>query len=320
MMELTARQQEVLQYIQSHPTSSLREIGNAIGISYERVRQLSAWLTEQGVIENRNALKAAALERQTEEEKAAKDHKKTIWRRMMFISQRQVYRHLARVDQYGFARAHHQPGQEAICLFQGCTRSVRARGFCGWHYGKLRSHGAIWVRRSSRSTCKELQCIYPVYARGMCHNHYNNFKRHSMCKSVLTNHNTSGYRGVSWDKSGQRWAVNIVVGGDQKYLGEYALKETAARAYDTAARRYHGAKAKLNFPDENIEVTKEGRTPQKPGASGVLGVSWDNSRSRWKVMIHKQGKCIFSARFTDLDAAIAAHKTALEKYTHVHRP
>lgn len=61
--------------------------------------------------------------------------------------------------------------------------------------------------------------------------------------------NTSGFKGV--DQNGRRthWRARIVVGYKSIYLGRFPTKEEAARAYDAAAREFHGEYAVLNFPD-----------------------------------------------------------------------
>lgn len=56
----------------------------------------------------------------------------------------------------------------------------------------------------------------------------------------------SGYRGV-YAKSG-KWCASIT-GARQIHLGTFGSPVDAARAYDDAARRYHGEFAVLNFPD-----------------------------------------------------------------------
>jgi hypothetical protein len=59
--------------------------------------------------------------------------------------------------------------------------------------------------------------------------------------------NTSGFRGVRWKKE-RGWNARIRAGGKQQHLGHFATAEDAARAYDAAARRQHGAFAAVNFP------------------------------------------------------------------------
>jgi hypothetical protein len=63
---------------------------------------------------------------------------------------------------------------------------------------------------------------------------------------------SSPYRGVSWNKVRLCWQSHIRAEGKLRFLGFYPAGEegeiAGARAYDEAARRYHGARANLNFP------------------------------------------------------------------------
>lgn len=63
--------------------------------------------------------------------------------------------------------------------------------------------------------------------------------------------NTSGYKGVSWNKRDRRWQAHIRHNGKQLALGYYHSPVEAARAYDAAAVTYHGEFARINFPDDN---------------------------------------------------------------------
>lgn len=57
------------------------------------------------------------------------------------------------------------------------------------------------------------------------------------------------FKGV-YQKTANSWCAKIGVnGGQPKYIGSFRDAETAARAYDAAARRLHGDFARLNFPD-----------------------------------------------------------------------
>jgi AP2 domain len=64
--------------------------------------------------------------------------------------------------------------------------------------------------------------------------------------SHLLRGNSSGFRGVS--RHGTRWQAAISVNGNSLFLGSFASPVEGARAYDAAALRLHGTKAKLNFP------------------------------------------------------------------------
>lgn len=57
---------------------------------------------------------------------------------------------------------------------------------------------------------------------------------------------TSRFKGVS--RSGKAWRVVMRMHYKTIFIGKFANEEEAARAYDEAARRMHGAFACLNFP------------------------------------------------------------------------
>ena len=59
--------------------------------------------------------------------------------------------------------------------------------------------------------------------------------------------NTSGYRGVTWHKKDKKWRANIQVNGKTIYCGNYSDVLLAAKAYDSAAIRYFGENAVVNF-------------------------------------------------------------------------
>lgn len=58
---------------------------------------------------------------------------------------------------------------------------------------------------------------------------------------------SSRYRGVCWNKKNKRWQAAINSSGRYLYLGSYVSEEDAARAFDRAAIRIRGRKARINF-------------------------------------------------------------------------
>lgn len=58
----------------------------------------------------------------------------------------------------------------------------------------------------------------------------------------------SRYKGIVFFHKEQDWGARIRKNGKRIYLGRFKTEEDAARAYDMAARKHHGAFAYVNFP------------------------------------------------------------------------
>ena len=62
--------------------------------------------------------------------------------------------------------------------------------------------------------------------------------------------NTSGYRGVYYDKDRDKWKAVAFHNYKKTYIGRFNTPEEAALAYNRAAIIYHGEFAVLNIVDE----------------------------------------------------------------------
>jgi hypothetical protein len=58
---------------------------------------------------------------------------------------------------------------------------------------------------------------------------------------------SSQYIGVSYDKNYKKWVAQISYDGKLHWLGRFENEIDAAKAYDSASKKYHKEFAKLNF-------------------------------------------------------------------------
>ena len=58
--------------------------------------------------------------------------------------------------------------------------------------------------------------------------------------------NKSGYKGVSWHKQRNCWAVRLMINGKYQHLGLFQDKHKAAQVYNDNALKYYGSYAWLN--------------------------------------------------------------------------
>ena len=57
--------------------------------------------------------------------------------------------------------------------------------------------------------------------------------------SSLRINNTSGFRGVAWNKLSKKWMATIAINGKNKHLGHFNTAEEASEVYVTAKRKFH---------------------------------------------------------------------------------
>lgn len=107
-----------------------------------------------------------------------------------------------------------------------CEIMVPAAGYLVDH---VNGHGGDNRRRNMR-----------ICTRGQ--NNRNRRKQRTPC--------TSQYKGVRRDKETGKCCARIRHKGVPIFLGTFADEIEAARAYDRAARKFHGPFARLNFPEE----------------------------------------------------------------------
>jgi hypothetical protein len=74
------------------------------------------------------------------------------------------------------------------------------------------------------------------------------------CNKPKRKNTSSQFAGVSFNKLCKRWCCYINHNGKRIFLGYFDSEIEAAKAYDAAARKYHGEFARLNFPESADRV------------------------------------------------------------------
>ena len=68
----------------------------------------------------------------------------------------------------------------------------------------------------------------------------------NMCNAKRQSAGSSRFKGVSYRY--RKWQAGIRFQSKSYHLGSFLIEEDAARAYDAAAKQFHGSFARLNFP------------------------------------------------------------------------
>lgn len=69
---------------------------------------------------------------------------------------------------------------------------------------------------------------------------------------------TSKYKGVSYSEERDKWVAQICIDGKQVCLGRFNSEQTAARVWNTAAKKHFGEFAKLNAIEQGKSEVQNG--------------------------------------------------------------
>lgn len=122
----------------------------------------------------------------------------------------------------------------------------------GYHQGAIfdrlyRAHRVIWALVYGAWPTMEIDHINADKTDNRLVNLREANKSENGRNRELQANNTSGFKGVVWNRSRNRWHARITHQGRRRDLGYFHTETDAAKAYDAAAREHHGSFARVNF-------------------------------------------------------------------------
>jgi hypothetical protein len=122
-----------------------------------------------------------------------------------------------------------------------------------WHYSLSNKYAERTVRIGEKFKCIKMQYLVIDHVTEMeidhiDHDRLNNTRDNlrtcthvqNMQNTVRYSNNTSGYKGVYWEKCRKKWRALIKYDGKRKHLGYFDSVEDAALSYGKAAKLYFG--------------------------------------------------------------------------------
>jgi hypothetical protein len=130
-----------------------------------------------------------------------------------------------------------------------------------WTAVKYPRSNTLYAVKGSRGNCERMHIFILKYQSGELVDHRDgdglNNQRSNLRKCthaqnmqnriVRQSNNTSGFKGVTWDKGHNKWRSMINKDNKRSHLGYFTCLIKAAKAYDRAAKELHGEFARTNF-------------------------------------------------------------------------
>ena len=137
-------------------------------------------------------------------------------------------------------------------LFRGgkTLREITCRDRYGYivlgvRYKTIRAHRLVWLLHYGKWPVNFIDHVNG----NPSDNRIENLREASYAENnrnrSINRKNTSGFKGVTYDKSRRNWTAKITVGNKTSNLGRFPTPEEAHSAYCAAARKLHGEFARL---------------------------------------------------------------------------
>ena len=117
------------------------------------------------------------------------------------------------------------------------SKGYRQIGINGRNY---QAHRLIWLHQHGDWPAHDIDHIDNNPGNNAIDNLRDATCSQNRCNIGAHRDNASGRKGVTWDKSRNKWKAHIQINGKQINLGRFADIEEAGAAYAEAAEKHHG--------------------------------------------------------------------------------
>lgn len=134
-----------------------------------------------------------------------------------------------------------------------------------WYFDGKYAARASWNRETKKETKVYMHRDLLKAEKGKIIDHINSDKldnrldnlrfvspqQNAMNQSARTHPKHSRYKGVSFDKSRNKWIAYCIKDNKQHYLGRFTDEKLAAKAYNEKAKEFFGEFSRLNVIEED---------------------------------------------------------------------
>lgn len=135
-------------------------------------------------------------------------------------------------------------GTNGIGSIAGCVNENGYRRIC-IHGRRFLAHRLAWLYVHGVWPANEIDHINGVRRDNRLANLREATRSENKRNEGANTRNTSGFKGVCWNKRERKWTAEIVVNGKRSFLGLFSTPKAAHVAYCAAAKRLHGKFARV---------------------------------------------------------------------------
>lgn len=136
-------------------------------------------------------------------------------------------------------------------------------------------------------------------------------KSQNMANMKTPRSNTTGFKGVTYDKRVNRYTARIKVNQKHLHLGSFLTAEDAGIVYNHAAKQHFGEFALFNeIPDWQSRMPRPAKdvSLRQNNSSGFQGVSYYKKSGKWVAHLRHDGQRIHVGYFPTAEAAAQARE------------